>query len=127
MKIIIILVFQIWIISVFSSDLSYFDNLLNENKSIANNIPEDIPYNPNEDINNHDILNEEIKNNQHIPNEDITNNQDIPNEDITNQDIPKKSCRFNEEKFNDKIHKEVDICCVNCASIRQVSARDLPG
>ena len=93
MKIIIILVFQIWIISVYSFDLSYFDDLLNENKS--NNNPEDIPDNTNEDITNQDN-----------PNEEITNNQDIPNEDITNPYIPKKSNRFNKEKFNDKIHKE---------------------
>ena len=72
MKIIIILVFQIWIISVYISDSSYFDDLLNENKT--NNNPED-----------------------------------NPNKDITNLDIPKKSNRFNEEKFYDKIHKGVDI------------------
>ena len=45
----------VWIISVYSSDLSYFDDLLNENKT--NNNPED---NPNEDNPNEDITNEDI-------------------------------------------------------------------
>ena len=53
MKIFIILIFQIWIISVYSSDLSYFDDLLNENKT--NNNPED-----NDDITTEDITNLDI-------------------------------------------------------------------
>ena len=71
--------------SVYYSDLSYFDDLLNENKD--KNIPNNNPDNPD--------------------NEDIMNNyQDNSNEDITNQDIPfyhKKSNKFDKEKCNDKI------------------------
>ena len=76
---IIILVFQIWIISVYSSDLSYFDDLLNENQNITNN------------------------NLEEIRNEDITNNQDIPYEEITNyQDTHKTypNIPFNHKKVN---------------------------
>ena len=58
MKIFIILFFQIWIISVYSSDLSYFDFLLNENKT----------NNPNKDIITED-------NPENIPNDGITNDK----------------------------------------------------
>ena len=73
MKIFIILIFQIWIISVYSSDLSYFDDLLNENKT----------NNPNEDI-----ITEDISNPENIPNDEITNNQHFPNEGTNKKDIP---------------------------------------
>ena len=83
MKIFIILIFQIWIISVYSSDLSYFDFLLNENKT----------NNPNKDIITED-------NPENIPNDGITNDKIFPNKDKTKHD---------DEKLNDKIHTEIDI------------------
>ena len=97
MKIFIILIFQIWIISVYSSDLSYFDFLLNENKTNNPNkdiITEDKPENiPNEDIITKD-------NPENIPNDGITNDKIFPNKDKTKHD---------DEKLNDKIHTEIDI------------------
>ena len=97
MKIFIILIFQIWIISVYSSDLSYFDDLLNENKTNNPNkdiITEDNPENiPNEDIITKD-------NPENIPNDGITNDKIFPNKDKTKHD---------DEKLNDKIHTEIDI------------------
>ena len=97
MKIFIILIFQIWIISVYSSDLSYFDFLLNENKTNNPNkdiITEDNPENiPNEDIITKD-------NPENIPNDGITNDKIFPNKDKTKHD---------DEKLNDKIHTEIDI------------------
>ena len=82
---IIILVFQIWIISVYSSDFAYFDDILNENKTIPNNNPDN-------------------------SNEDITKSiQDNSNVDLYIPYNPTKSNIFYEVKFNDKIHKEVDI------------------
>ena len=98
MKIFIILFFQIWIISVYSSDLSYFDFLLNENKT----------NNPNKDIITED-------NPENIPNEDIItkdNPDNIPNDEITNDKIflnNKDKTKHDDEKLNDKIHTEIDI------------------
>ena len=97
MKIIILLVFQLGIISVYSSDLSYFDDLFKTNNNTEDNL--------NEDITNEDITNENITNTD-ILNEGITNNQDIPNKDKTK---PKHKIenKIDEEKLIDKIHEEI--------------------